>query len=354
MPADSATHDLAKLRIERDRHDVGPRRRSRTPAVLVLLILVGAALAVWWFAFRDRLPEVATTRVVEVTPTEGNAVLTASGYVVAQRKVILGAKSPRRLVERLAGEGDRVQEGQIVARLDHRDVDGQLAQAKAAVVAAEAVAARADAAVMRAERNLEGARAVAGEAEAKRASDEKERDRLHQLGEGGGVDRRSIDLADAALLQSSAAATATKARIASAEADLEWTKRDLAAARADVKVKEADIEVASSAVEDTIIRAPFAGVVLLKQAEIGESVSPGVVSGQVTSGSIFQIADFDTLEAEVDVNEANLSRVRDGQPAAIQVDAIPERAFAGEVRLLMPGANRQKATVAAKVRFLEK
>ena len=95
-------------------------------------------------------------------------------------------------------------------------------------------------------------------------------------------------------------------------------------------------------------------MILLKQAEVGESVSPGVVSGQVTSGAIFQVADFDTLEAEVDINEANLSRVHDKQPTEVQVDAIPNKVLRGEVRLLMPGANRQKATVAAKVTLLDK
>ncbi|MBL8694280.1 MAG: efflux RND transporter periplasmic adaptor subunit [Planctomycetes bacterium] len=355
MPS-STTADLTKLRIPGDsREALFQRRSSPLPWVFALLLLGGGGAAGWWY-WKTVLsvPEVSTSRVVLVTPTEGNAVLTASGYVVAQRKVILGAKSPRRLVERMVSEGESVRANQVVARLDHRDVDARLEQARAALAAADAAIERAKMAITRAERDFEESKAKVVEAEARRDGDAREVRRYLEAEKSGAAVRKERELAETALAISTAALESARKRAASAEASVDWYRKDLGATQADRKLREADIEVALSAVEDTEVRAPFDGVVLLKQAEIGESVSPGVVSGQVTSGSIFQIADFNSLEAEVDVNESGLAKVRDGQPASIQVDAIPDRMFAGRVRMLMPGANRQKATVAAKVEFLEK
>lgn len=370
MPAESAASaDLNKLRIDRtERRDLRDRRRPLWP-VLLLILLIGAGLAFYqyWKSVLS-VPEVSTTRVVLVTPSEGNALLTASGYVVAQRKAILGAKSPRRLVERFVNEGQRVEKDVIVARLDHTDVDARFEQTKAAVVNAQASVAQSEAAVARAKMAIEKAsmellefETKVKESQARRDGDEREVKRYKEAEKAGAAVRKDREVAETQLAISSAALETVKQQQKTAAVNLEWLKKDAALAESDVTVKKAivkeremEIQVAQAAIEDTIIRAPFAGVILLKQAEVGESVSPGVVSGQVTSGSIFQIADFDTLEAEVDVNESNVSKVYDKQPCEIQVDAIPNKTFRGEVRILMPGANRQKATVAAKVTFLDR
>ncbi len=350
----SAVGDLQKLRIDPSRRaDLSARGRSPWPWLFALVLLAGvAALGLWYWKEVLSVPEVATSRVVHVTPTEGNAVLTASGYVVAQRRVILGAKTPRRLVERFVGEGDAVEAGQVLARLDHADVDAQLDQAKAAVMAGIAAVERARAAVTRAEHDEAEARSRVAEATARRDGDARELKRFREAGTA--VLRKDLELAETALAVSEAALGSAQLRVRSAGAERAWREKDLAAADAEVESRRAQVAVVEALLEDTVIRAPFSGIVLLKQAEVGESVSPGVVSGQVTSGSIFQVADFDSLEAEVDVNESNLPQVREGQPAAIQVDAIPDRILRGEVRILMPGANRQKAAVAVKVRFVDR
>lgn len=352
----AASADLQRLRIDR-----GPRagafqtRRSPWPLVaVVLLLLGGGAGGYWYWTVALAVPRVTTARAVVVAPNEGNAVLTASGYIVPQRRAILGAKSPRKITERFVGEGDRVEAGQVLARLDHVDVDARMLQAKAGVAASEALVERSIMAVSRAEQELAESKTRVIEARAKRDGDTRELARYREAEKAGAGVRKDRELAETALAVSEAGLASAEQRVKTAELTIEWLKKELEAARAELNVKKAEIQVAESAVEDTIIRAPFAGVILLKQAEVGEAVSPGVVSGQVTSGAIFQLADFDTLEAEVDVNEINVSRVREGQPAEIQVDAIPDRTLRGEVRLLMPGANRQKATVAAKITLIDK
>jgi RND family efflux transporter MFP subunit len=209
-------------------------------------------------------------------------------------------------------------------------------------------------AISRAEQELAEAKTRVVEAKAKRDGDERELTRYREAEKAGAGVRKDRELAETALAISEAGFASAQQRVKTAELTIEWLKKEKQAALAEVNVKRAEIQVAESAIEDTVIRAPFAGVVLLKQAEVGEAVSPGVVSGQVTSGAIFQLADFDSLEGEVDINEVNLSKVRQGQPTEVQVDAIPDRTLRGEVRLLMPGANRQKATVAAKITLIDK
>jgi RND family efflux transporter MFP subunit len=351
----TASADLQRLQIPRERRGDVLRRRSILPWVIFLLVAGGAAGGFYWYWSTElAVPIVTTARAVMVTPGEGNAVLTASGYIVAQRKAILGAKSPRKLVERFVGEGDRVEANQIVARLDHIDVDARMDQARAGVVAATAMIERARTAITRAEQELVEAKTRIVESKARRDGDARELKRYQDAEKAGAGVRKDRELAETALAVSNASLATAEQKVKTAEANLDWMRKDLAAAEADLEVKRSEIQVAESAIEDTKIRSPFAGVILLKQAEVGESVSPGVVSGQVTSGAIFQVADFDTLEAEVDINEANLSRVHDKQPTEVQVDAIPNKVLRGEVRLLMPGANRQKATVAAKVTLLDK
>ncbi|MBI3819951.1 MAG: efflux RND transporter periplasmic adaptor subunit [Planctomycetes bacterium] len=370
MPAENAASaDLNKLRIDRAerREPRAQNRRSPWPWIFLILMIGAGYLGYQYWKNELSVPELATTRVVLVSPNESNALLTASGYVVAQTKVTLGAKSPRRLVERFVNEGDHVTKDQVLARLDHLDVDSRHEQAKASVISATAAQAQSEAAVARSKMAIEKALAETEEikskikeAQARRDGDEREVKRFKEAEKAGAGVRKDRELAETQLQMSTASLETLKQQLKTADLNVQWMRKDAAAAEADVAVKKAqvteremDVLVAESAMEDTVIRAPFAGVILLKQSEVGESVSPGVVSGQVTSGSIFQIADFDTLEAEVDVNESNVSKVKNDQPCEIQVDAIPNRAFRGSVRLLMPGGNRQKATVAAKVKFLE-
>jgi RND family efflux transporter MFP subunit len=354
-PQSAALADLNKLKIDRGvRQEVFRRKKSRWPMAILLLLIAAAAAGFYYWKNEYSIPEVTTSRVVLITPSEGNAVLTASGYVVAQRRAILGAKSPRRLVERFVNEGEFVEANQVLARLDHIDVDARMAQASAAVAAAEANVAKADMAVQRARQELAEAQSRVKETQARRDGDDREVKRYREAEKAGASVRKDRELAETALAISTASLETAQQQVKTAELNIEWFIRDAKAAGADLAVKKSEVQVAQSQLEDTIIRAPFRGVILLKQAEVGESISPGVVSGQVTSGSIFQIADFDTLEAEVDINEINLSKIKEQQDCEIQVDAIPDRLFRGKMRILMPGANRQKATVAAKVSFTDK
>lgn len=292
MPTDPSPADLSALRIPRDRR--APRGGRTTGRWIAIGIGIAAALG--WFGLRGtKLPKlpgrsaaarVETTRVVSVSPTDADQVLTATGYVVARMKADISSRIVGRLAELNVEEGMKVRRGHVIARLE--DADYRAA--------------------------LEEARAVAAEA----------------------------DLAAARL------ARLVSEKIASAaELDAAVARRD--SARARVSLAEANLE-------NTIVRAPFDGVVLTKKAKVGETVAPGGFSAGGSTGSssaIATIADFRTLEVEADVTEANIGRIEAGQPAEIAVDAVPDRRFRARLDRIVPTADRQKATVQVKVRFEE-
>jgi len=293
--------ELASLKIDRTRKSASPWRWPLlllVPAVLAILVLYALRARQAFSATEVETTTVAVSRDVE--PSAGTPILTASGYVVARRKAVVSAKIQGRLSELRVEEGSVVREGETLARLESIDY--------------EAAVARARAAVQRAEADL---------AEYRR-----------QL-------RLAEDLAKQRIVaEDQREAAASRVRIAEAA----------------LAQQQADLAFAEAQLQNTVIRAPFGGVVVKKMAEVGESVAPipPGVNISTSSGAIVALADLATLEVEADVAEANVAKVAGGQPAEVTVEAIPDRRYKAVLRQVIPTADRTKATVMVKVTILDK
>jgi RND family efflux transporter MFP subunit len=242
----------------------------------------------------------------------GGTSVTANGYVVARTRASVSAKLAGRLAELRVSEGSHLRRGEVIARLENADYQAQLAQADAelSTARAELLEARSERDVLsRDERRLRGIRAQNPEL----------------------VSEQDIDAAASKTTQAAARAEAAQARIQAADAGRRFALANL---------------------ENTVIRAPFTGTVLRKEAEVGEVVAPSV-GGGLTRGAVVTMADLTTLEVEVDVNEAYIGRIQSRQPARIILDAYPDTAFRGQVRQVVPTADRQRATVQVKVSILD-
>jgi len=294
--------DLDTLRLDDARARVGGRRRIALPLLGVVVLAVAAAA---WLLTRGPGPvEIETTRAVvqnaPVAGAPGAALLTASGYIVPRRKAVVSAKIQGRLSELRVEEGSRVQENEIIARLESADYAAEVASARASV--------------QRAEADLEENR--------------------RQL-------RLSVQLENEKVV-SRDAREAAESRVRIAEAALAQAK--------------AQLDVSEARFRNTLIRAPFAGVVLRKMAEVGESVAPipPGVNLSTSSGAIVALADLDTLEVEADVSESNVARLSADQPAEVTVEAFPDRTYKAILRQIIPTADRTRATVMVKVTILDK
>lgn len=303
--------DLAALKIERTRKPVPGSGRRRPRTAIALVLVMTAAAAAWLFLDAYKAIEVEATPVVLFHPSQNVTLLNATGFVVAQRKASVASKATGRLVWLGVVEGSRVKEGEVIARLESSDVAATLEQTQANVKLAEA--------------NLEQARAELRDAQV--------------------ALRRSRDLVtDGAI---------AKAEHDSALARHDKAKASIAGLQAAIGVARANVKGADVAVDQTLIRAPFDGVILTKHANVGDVVTP-FSSALDTKGAVVTMADMETLEVEADVSESNLEKVRPGQAAEIQLDALPSSRFQGEVHRIVPTVDRSKATVLAKVRFLER
>jgi HlyD family secretion protein len=315
-PPPSPVPDLSKLRINRDAPPSAVRRallRNLVLAFGALIIFAGIALGL-------RRGRAVPVRAVVATPISGAGApsagatsVTANGYVVARTRASVSSKLAGRIAELRVSEGSNLKRGEIIARLENADYQAQQAQAQAELgtARAELLEARAERDVLsREEQRLRGIRAQNPEL----------------------VSEQDIDAAASKTTQAAARAEAAQARIRSAEAGLRFARANL---------------------ENTIIRAPFTGTVLRKEAEVGEVVAPSV-GGGLTRGAVVTMADLATLEVEVDVNEAYIGRIRKGLPANIILDAYPDTSFRGAVRQVVPTADRQRATVQVKVSILDR
>ena len=276
---------------------------------LIALVLVGAAA----FAIRSRtapLPvDIAT--VAAAYPSATVAVLNATGRVVAARRASVSSKGTGRLEWLGVQEGQMVKEGEVIARLENRDVAAQREQALAQTQAARA-------------------NVVQGQAE---------------VDDAAAALNRARDLAGQKFISGSALDTA-EARYNKARAALDSLK-------AQVGVAEANARVAGVTFDQTLIRAPFTGIVLTKSANVGDIVTP-FSSASGTTGAVVTMADMETLEVEADVSEASIAKIRVGQPAEIQLDAFPDLRLLGQVSRIVPTVDRSKATLLVKVSFVER
>jgi RND family efflux transporter MFP subunit len=294
--------DLASLRIDRDQRPASTRRWP------LLLFLPAVVFLVALYALKARqvlgAVEVETVQsAVEkagAAPTAGAPILTASGYVVARRKAVVSAKIQGRLAELRVEEGSRVAAGEVIARLESADYEAQVLRAKASVQHAQADLA-------------ENQRQL-------RLAQDLEKDHILAQDQKDAAASR-VKLAEAALAQA-----------------------------------EADQVFAQASLDNTLIRAPFAGVVVKKMAEVGESVAPipPGVNISTSSGAIVALADLATLEVEADVSESNVAKLGPDQPAEVSVEAFPDRKYKAVLRQVIPTADRTKATVQVKVTILDK
>ena len=308
------TPDLSRLKIDRTktastRSRAGSRwKRLLVPASLVVAALVAAAVVYYRLAAAPS--EVETVAVTMAYPSQSFTVLNATGYVVAQRKAAVASKATGRLIWLGVQEGSRVRKDDVIARLEDLDVKATREQAAANVQVARANLTQGQAELKDAETALKRSQGLLAE---------------------GFVSQASHDIAVARYNKSTAQIASLQASIAAAVANLRG---------------------AQVAVEQTLIRAPFDGVVLTKAANVGDIVTP-FSSALDSKGAVVTMADMTTLEVEADVSESSLSKVRIGQPVEIQLDALPDKRFRGEVSRTVPTVDRSKATVMTKIRFLE-
>jgi HlyD family secretion protein len=292
----------------------------------------------------------------------------ANGYVVAARRAALSSDVPGRIVEMAVREGSVVKRGDIVARLFADEYRAALARACADLTTAERAIERATAAVRTAAAEVDGATAAQQaaaaqrlEAEAQRRFAEAEYVRAEELVRTGVGSPRDIDRArsdrDAAVARCGALAAAEATAvttIATAVARRGAAEAEVAVQRAQQQAAVAARDLAQATLDKTDVRAPFDGIVVLKDAEIGEVVSPNVQGGSNARGAVCTLVDFDSLEVQANVPETTLGSVQQGAPAAVFLDAFPDQAYEGIVDRIWPTADRQKATVEVRIRLLRK
>ncbi|NUO83667.1 efflux RND transporter periplasmic adaptor subunit [candidate division KSB1 bacterium] len=312
--ADSHLHDLSKLRIDRSakpetRNSAGGRTMAWVLGVAAIVVI--AALFFFFRSAVSSVTEVDTHTITTISPAQANAVLTASGYVVAQRQAAVASKGTGRLVYLGVEEGDQVTDQQILARLEDNDVRAALAQARAAL-------------------NYE--RANLNNAQAERVEATANYERMKKL-----IAEQMVRQAD----------------FETAEARFKRATAVVEAAEASIGVAQAAVNAAEIVLENTNIRAPFAGTVLTKNADVGEIVAPFGASSTARA-AVVTIADMSSLEVEADVSESNIERIKPGQPCEIVLDAYQETRYPGVVSKIVPTADRAKATVLTKIKFIER
>ncbi len=299
---------LDELRIDRPAEET-PRRARWWPWVAAALAL--AALAVWWLG-RAESVEVVTAEARAVSAASQGTVLNASGYVTARRQATVSSKFTGKVSEVLIEEGMEVAEGQVLARLDVSNLSAALALAEAGLAASGTALAETRVRLAEAELDLRRTEKLVADAIASQADLDR--------------DRAAVDSLAARLAR----------------------QRD------EVTVAERQVAVQQQALADAVIRAPFDGIVVAKNAQPGEMISPISAGGGFTRTGIGTIVDMDSLEIEVDVNEAYINRVRADQEVAATLDAYPEWRIPTRVIAIVPTADRQTATVRVRIGFEEK
>jgi RND family efflux transporter MFP subunit len=360
-----AVPDLDRLRIDRASPAARRRRRGGPWLVLVLLLLIGAGGVYATMGKELLAPKVATARVQRVAATDGAIRTTASGYVVARRRAAISSKLSGRLEELTVDVGDDVAAGKLLGRLGHADLDAAVEEAQALVVVrrAEVDTARRDADSAAAAAEVAKTRVAEPEAslremESRLADAEKTLARELNLKPGVATTQESLDKATMERDVASRRLDQAKAQIATlhamarhAEVEAAAAKGRIATAEDSVAAAQAALKMAQATRADADILAPFAGRVLRKEAELGEMVAPVNSTGGSTRGAIVTLADFATLEMEVDVIERDVGLVETGAACRIVLDSRRDHPYAGVVRQIVPTADRTKSTVQVKVAF---
>jgi RND family efflux transporter MFP subunit len=305
-----AEDDLSKLKIDKSLKTGQPFSHKRFRYIIVVCIVLIITGILYGTGMLTPAVPVEVAVVSQIYPAQTFTLLNASGYVVAQRKAAVASKITGRLDSLMVSEGSRVKKGQIIARLENEDTVAARDQAKAHLNSAHA--------------NLEQARA-----EYKEATLTFERNK--RLIVNGSISRVEYD---------------------NSEIRLNRAKASIDSAEAAIKASAAALRAASVAEEYALIKAPFDAVVLTKNADIGDIVTP-LGAAANAKAAVVTIADMGSLEVEADVSESNLSLIKLDQPCLIQLDALPESRFNGTVKTIVPTADRTKASIMVKVGFIE-
>lgn len=302
--------DLTRLTIDKSKATYRGRKPRKRLIIASLAVVLVLALVLFFFIIHGTVT-VETATVSLVYPSQSFTLLNASGYVVAQRKASVSSKATGRLEWLGVEEGSKVKRGEVIARLEDRDVIATRNQASA---------------------NLENTRAVLIQARAELDDATVNFNRSKELIKKGFIAKMDYDTAEARYKRA-------QAGVSSAESS--------------IRAAQAALNAAEVAVEYTRIRAPFDAVVLTKDANIGDIMTP-FGAAMNAKASVVTVADMSSLQVEADVSEANLEKVKQGQPCEIRLDAMPDKRFRGEVHMIVPTADRTKASVMVKVRFLDK
>lgn len=305
-----ATEDLSKLKIDKSLKTSQPVLRTRIKYFVIAFVLIAIAGLLYITGIITPAVSVEVVSVSQIYPSQTFTLLNASGYVVAQRKAAVASKITGRLISLSVSEGSRVKKGQVIARLENEDADASREQAAANLNAARA--------------NVEQARA-----ELKEASLTFERNK--RLITHGSISQVEYENSE------------TRYKKAKAAVD---------GAEATLKANSAALRGATVAQEYALIRAPFDAVVLTKNADIGDIITP-LGAAANAKAAVVTIADMSYLEVEADVSESNLSLIKSGQPCLIQLDAFPDSRFNGVVKTIVPTADRSKASIMVKVGFID-
>jgi len=300
---------LKQLRIERDQRD-DETRAPRWPWIVGIVALVLIAAGVAAYALRSSAVEVrVVSAVAPAAGSDAGAVLQATGYVVARREATVSAQITGTLTEVLVEEGEHVKKNQILARLDDSGYKAALDAAKAQYAAAQA---------------------QVGQARAQLAQAQHDAKRLDSIAARGLVSKQQAEQA--------------RTQAVTAQATLLAAQKDAQAAAAQVASAQVNFDYC-------VVRSPFDGVVTDKAAQVGEIVSPFSAGGGFTRTGVATIVDMDSLEVDVDVNEAYISRVTPAMPAEAVLDAYPDWRIPAHVIAIIPSADRSKATVKVRIAF---
>lgn len=303
--------DIAKLKIEKS-ETIVKARSSRKPLVIaVIVLLLLAAGGLYFGGILVPAISVDVTTISPFYPSQSVSLLNASGYIVAQRKAAVASKVTGRLVSLMVEEGSKIRQGQIIARMENIDVSAVRDQAAA---------------------NRDTSRANLEQAKADRDNAQREYERYKRLVANGYVSRSAYE---------------------TVETRYQRAVEGVKALEAAVQAGDAALKTAEASLDYTLIRAPFDGVVLTKNADVGDIVTP-IGAAANAKAAVVTIADMNSLQVEADVSETSITTIRVGQPCDIQLDALPNMRFRGEVHAVVPTVDRSKATVLVKVRFLDK
>jgi HlyD family secretion protein len=299
---------LDQLKIEREPE---VESRPRRGLLLIFVTVAVAAMGSWFYLKPDAATEVRTMVALEISSQTASTVLNASGYVTARRQATVSSKFTGKVVDVLIEEGMEVEKDQVLARLDDSNLATSYALAEAQLRSAET--------------SLKETQALLNEARSNF--------------------RRTGNLVDRGL--------SSEAEMDRARAAAESLAAQLERKQADVQVAEKQLDVYRQQLDDAVIRAPFAGVVVAKNAQPGEMISPNSAGGGFTRTGIGTIVDMSSLEIEIDVNEAYINRVKPGQEVVATLDAYPDWSIPAHVIAIIPTADRQRATVEVRVGFDE-